>query len=1408
MSHDQREASGDDVKALAVDCAQVAESLHDYCTAVLGDADELAIQEHLVDCEACRDAAFETEQSVACARDAAADYRHPSDFVERLMTRVADAPAAAQAAPPSAESTSGDGDSASPEPSASARDAAAGDEASAPVEQGSAIASEETPKASPADGRARRFFTRKRGPLLLSAALAFVVLGLWFARRPSQDVASNGPRVAATTVAPLSGRVLQVAARFGSTDGLMVCSSGGDDCRAVTDGDRVDGGAALRSDGLTRARLQFDDDTEVTLDRASELVLDADEPRRVMLRRGEAIFDVRRGLETPFVVSLPTGSVEVLGTKFAIRVDEAGARVSVSRGEVALSGTDGRQLRLGAGRSARLERGSAVEDHVLSTFGESFAWGERAFAADDRDGQLRGLGELRAQKPGSSTEQKGAVRLTRHHVRVDVQGSFARTEVEEVFTNDTDDVLEGILRFPLPPDAQIERLALEVDGHWEEGAFVDRERAAAIWRGAIVNANRKAARPKEEIIWVPGPWKDPALLEWQSGGRFELRIFPIPKRGQRRVLIAYTQQLPRAAGTMSYTYPLAHDPGGSTRVEDFAFELNLPGDARAVTSRSYDLEPGAASGLGGERLRYSFSRSGFVPAGDVWVEFVPADARSEVSAWAYESPVDGERYALLALRPNLPAASDRAQRSVVFVVDRSRSMFGEPLRRAAAVVERTIAELDRNARVLVLDCDTTCDEYSPGFEVPSAELARRAGEYIRGLRAEGASDVVEATSVAMTKAASESGRQLHVVYVGDGSSTVGEVQPAFIRGAMERLLRPDVRVSAVGVGSSVDRAALSTLARAGGGVVVDYAPGRGAWDVAYAVLAATYGAALSDVTVSLPAGLSEQTPARLPTVLPGGQLLVSARMHTAQVRGPLTIRGTIGAEPFEKTIDVSIEATSGAGNAFVPRVFASGAIADLEQSVDPAARERVVSLSRRFGVASRFTSLLVLESPAMFEAFGIDNKRDMPSWDSDQQAVQTEAGESVDAEASVPDLGSIGANDKSSSSGAGVRASRPSSRAYAPPPKRSAPFAPKPKAKRPVACNCPPGDLMCSMECGSSEQEPRLEVAPRPVPRDDWEPPRQRRMVPMRRIWERHGKIVASGDGTPAISRAELNRRRLRFDDNPLSRDALKQLYAGYLLAGDLSSADDLVRRWTEKDPLDPDALTAKADLAAQRGDRDLAIRILGSVVDVRPGDQAARFRLARALRWSGQARLGCRYALASAQDSPGDAKVVARALRCTTNTGDRAGNSSLLASIDAKTRAAAERFHDTVDSDDERLSGDFRVQGTWPGAGDDLDLVIVHPDGYRVSWLGAPTRSVITATDVLSSSGEGLALRGARSGNYGIEVVRRSSDRRPVSGTLTIVVGSERRQLPFTLDAQRTRVAAVTVSMRSRLVPWNGPTR
>jgi hypothetical protein len=236
---------------------------------------------------------------------------------------------------------------------------------------------------------------------------------------------------------------------------------------------------------------------------------------------------------------------------------------------------------------------------------------------------------------------------------------------------------------------------------------------------------------------------------------------------------------------------------------------------------------------------------------------------------------------------------------------------------------------------------------------------------------------------------------------------------------------------------------------------------------------------------------------------------------------------------------------------------------------------------------------------------------------------------------------------------------------------------------------------------------------------------------------------------------------------------------------------------------LDPEALTARADLAARSGDRDLAIRILGSVVDVRPGDVAAQRRLARLHRWQGRPEMGCRFSAALAELRPGDAKALAEAVECARENGESWLGERLLGAAEDKIRKTAERKLDRDGKKDKKdtLSGDLRLEAEFDGDDVDVDLSLLHPDGHRVSWLGAPTRSVITATDVTSTRREGLALRGAKPGEYVIEVVRGSGSG-PVSGTLSVKIAGTERKIPFDLAEDRRAVGILSVWMKSRLVP------
>ncbi len=840
---------------------------------------------------------------------------------------------------------------------------------------------------------------------------------------------------------------------------------------------------------------------------------------------------------------------------------------------------------------------------------------------------------------------------------------------------------------------------------------------------------------------------------------------------------------------------------GSRRTEICRFEYSLPNPAQELTAWAYQPGPGEFAAP---------------PQSGVGAAALPADLPGSGDLGG------GAPYVAIALQPRLPRAEDRTFREFALVVDSSRSMFGERYLRASELASRVVRELDPDDRVTVLACDSTCRELPSHVVSPGDDAARAVSDFLRGITPEGGSDLGLAIKNGRDAIRDAPAGAARVIYIGDGTPTIGPVSAAFMRREVEAAVpRGAGTVSAVAIGSDADVATLRTMAQAGGGAVVPFVPGQAPLDVAYAVLGAAYGTTLADPSVALPDGLVAVAPMRLATIAAGGETMIVARMTRPNIDGTLTLRGTIAGAPFEQRYPLHVEATTAKGNAFVPRLWAAAELADLEDESDAASRARAVELSRRFHVASRYTSLMVLESAAMFRAFGLHQDEQPAVYTGDDDAVSTGAdGETAvrdpeqqnlpEATAKKDEVGSTeayaGDRDEKEAAGGGLAsgsgaampkaapasaAAEPAMRAraseaedgalahaYAPPPPAGAPL--RRTDDRPMLM--PPGD--------PSPLEPE-------VPERYW----PRRYVPMRKIWERIGRIVTSTTLPASVTPEAIARAERDAAANALDRDAVKRLYTLYFLSGDVDRASHVAEEWSAKDPLDPDALTARADVAAARGERELAIRILGSVVDVRPGDHKAQWRLARLRRWAGQAALGCRNSLAIAQIRSTDARLLEEAVRCERDLGNADVASALTAAASDATRTAADALLAVPAPDASALLGDLRLQATWD-SGDDLDLSLLPSDGNRVSWLGAPTKAIITARDVESTSREGLALQGGAPGDYVVEVTRPEGHTRTVRGSVDITAAGERRSVPFVLDGQRMRVALVKISAKSRLVP------
>ena len=116
-------------------------------------------------------------------------------------------------------------------------------------------------------------------------------------------------------------------------------------------------------------------------------------------------------------------------------------------------------------------------------------------------------------------------------LQVDVKtaGDLAITEVTHLFHNAVDERREGTFRFPLPDGAMLIGLAIEIEGKLVEGEIVEREKARAVYEKIV-----------DEML-------DPALLEWEQGNWFKLRVFPLEPNADKRVVIRYVTPLVRGA---------------------------------------------------------------------------------------------------------------------------------------------------------------------------------------------------------------------------------------------------------------------------------------------------------------------------------------------------------------------------------------------------------------------------------------------------------------------------------------------------------------------------------------------------------------------------------------------------------------------------------------------------------------------------------------------------------------------------------------------------------------------------------------------------------------------------------------------------------------------------------------------
>ena len=549
---------------------------------------------------------------------------------------------------------------------------------------------------------------------------------------------------------------------------------------------------------------------------------------------------------------------------------------------------------------------------------------------------LQGQGWVDPVRPVPPTNITGRIERLRSAVQVSVSGRVARVTVEEWFRNNGPVMDEGMYHFPLPGEAVFSSYSLWQGDQELRGEAMDATQARSIYE-AIVRQKR-----------------DPALIELAGQGLIRARVFPIGPGETRKITLKYTQLLDRAGDAWRFRY--------------------LGDRNRLSAPRSFRLEVDSAARFGDP---YSPTHQVQISRRDNRAEITLADgsaggdfelllplARGLVGlSLLPHHPAGEDGYFMLLLAPG---AADAAalRRDLVAVIDVSGSMSGEKMQQARAALIQLLGTLREGDRFRLVAFSGGVRRYAQGWTSLNAATRRDAGEWIRGLEAEGGTNIAGALTEAFAETPAEEALGV-VVFLTDGQASTGETDPERIAERAEQG-RGRFRVFSFGIGDDVNTYLLDRLTERARGTTEYVHPGENIERAVGSLAAKVASPVLTDVSISgNGVELYDLQPGSLPDLFAGDEMVVFGRYRGVGSREwSVTVRGRRNGRQEEFTTTVGDRDNDNAR--YIEQLWAARKAGALSRDIRLRGQTRetmdaLKQLALRYGILTEYTSYLVQE---------------------------------------------------------------------------------------------------------------------------------------------------------------------------------------------------------------------------------------------------------------------------------------------------------------------------------------------------------------------------------------------------------------------------------------------------------------
>jgi len=599
-------------------------------------------------------------------------------------------------------------------------------------------------------------------------------------------------------------------------------------------------------------------------------------------------------------------------------------------------------------------------------------------------------------------------------VEVDIEADLAKVTVIQTFINPTKAPLHATYLFPLNKNAAVHGMQMEIGNEIVEAKIKKKEKAKEIFKKAkeegkaasLLTQHRPNMFTQKIANLIPGLPIKVTLRYVQTIPKIDndyRLVVPLIVGPRYQPLVPDDAPIignPMAVGLKKITnkttygqweidalpeYPMVFGPKVTSQVDRDRVSIKVHLKAAIpfskIVSNTHELK---ISGTGNEKV-VTLLGDRTIDNRDFVLNYRLSGANTQAGLLVHRDKKQGY-FSLLIEPPAIPREQDITPREMVFVLDTSGSMEGEPMDASKVFMRHAMRNLRQDDYFRIIHFGDNASELTNGPVKATRKNMLQGLSYISKLKASGGTEITPAIRKAFSSPRINQTVRV-VVFLTDGYIGNENEVLKLIHKKID-----DARIYAFGVGTSVNRFLLSEMGRVGRGFARYIDPTENPNEVAIKLAHKLESPILTDISIDWrKLKVSDVTPQIIPDLFSGDSIRIQGKyegegLETIQVQGK--VRGKNGSLPLLLNLpkDNYYEESTSA----IPLVWARSTISDYMRQINtPKAMKvsglsneelefKVTTLGLNHSLATRWTSFVAVSRRVVNPNPGITPNRKVP----------------------------------------------------------------------------------------------------------------------------------------------------------------------------------------------------------------------------------------------------------------------------------------------------------------------------------------------------------------------------------------------------------------------------------------------